>query len=71
MSDSAADTATLTPTGALSVEEVLSVHHWNDHLFSFKITRPGKWYVTLINMQKATGDADYESNWSTVTFEVR
>ncbi|MFC0687430.1 ferredoxin--NADP reductase [Novosphingobium clariflavum] len=40
MSDSAADTATLTPTGALSVEEVLSVHHWNDHLFSFKITRP-------------------------------
>lgn len=38
---------------------------------SFKITRPGKWYVTLINMQKATGDADYESNWSTVTFEVR
>ena len=38
---------------------------------SFKISRPGKWYVTLINMQKATGDADYESNWSTVTFEVR
>lgn len=38
---------------------------------SFKISRPGKWYVTLINMQKVTGDADYESNWSTVTFEVR
>lgn len=38
---------------------------------SFKITRPGKWYVTLINMQRVTGDADYESNWSTVTFEVR
>ena len=36
------DTAdqTLAPTSALSVEEVLSVHHWNEHLFSFKITRP-------------------------------
>ena len=38
---------------------------------SFRITRPGRWYITLINMQKTTGDADYESNWSTVTFQVR
>jgi ferredoxin--NADP+ reductase len=30
----------LEPTGALSVETVLSVHHWNEHLFSFRITRP-------------------------------
>jgi len=37
----------------------------------FKITQPGKWYVTLINMEKATGEAHYESNWSTLTFEVR
>jgi len=35
-----APSAVLEPTGALSVETVLSVHHWNDHLFSFKITRP-------------------------------
>ncbi|MEW5686577.1 MAG: DUF4198 domain-containing protein [Pseudomonadota bacterium] len=38
---------------------------------AFKITRAGKWYITLINMQKTTGDAMYESNWSTVTFEIR
>jgi ferredoxin--NADP+ reductase len=30
----------LEPTGALSVETVLSVRHWNEHLFSFRITRP-------------------------------
>ncbi|KQM20592.1 ferredoxin--NADP reductase [Novosphingobium sp. Leaf2] len=30
----------LEPTAALTVEEVLSVRHWNEHLFSFKITRP-------------------------------
>ncbi|WP_043970421.1 MULTISPECIES: ferredoxin--NADP reductase [unclassified Novosphingobium] len=50
MSDHKAEAATLAsttlepivlePTAALTVEEVLSVHHWNDHLFSFKITRP-------------------------------
>ncbi|MCW2367505.1 ferredoxin--NADP+ reductase [Sphingobium sp. B7D2B] len=30
----------LKPTGALSVESVRWVKHWNDHLFSFAITRP-------------------------------
>ncbi|MPT47046.1 MAG: ferredoxin--NADP reductase [Sphingobium sp.] len=40
MSNSLAETRTLEPTKALSVEEVLSVRHWNEHLFSFKITRP-------------------------------
>ncbi|MDQ1157449.1 hypothetical protein QE385_001776 [Sphingomonas sp. SORGH_AS 950] len=30
----------LTPTAALSVETVQSVHHWNEHLFSFAISRP-------------------------------
>jgi ferredoxin--NADP+ reductase len=30
----------LQPTGALSVEKVLWVKHWTDHLFSFAITRP-------------------------------
>lgn len=28
------------PTGALSVERVTSVRHWNDNLFSFSLTRP-------------------------------
>lgn len=38
---------------------------------SFKVSRAGRWYITLINMQKTIGDADYESNWATVTFQVR
>lgn len=30
----------LAPSAALSVETVLSVHHWNTRLFSFSISRP-------------------------------
>lgn len=40
MSDLKAGVAPLEPSAALTVEEVLSVRHWNEHLFSFKITRP-------------------------------
>jgi Domain of unknown function (DUF4198) len=37
----------------------------------FKITAKDKWFVQLIHMQKIVDeDADYESNWSTITFEV-
>ena len=32
--------APLEPTASLSVEKVQSVQHWNEHLFSFTITRP-------------------------------
>jgi ferredoxin--NADP+ reductase len=32
--------APLEPTASLTVEKVLSVQHWNEHLFSFRITRP-------------------------------
>ena len=32
--------ASLEPTTSLSVETVLSVQHWNEHLFSFRISRP-------------------------------
>jgi ferredoxin/flavodoxin---NADP+ reductase len=32
--------APLEPTNSLSVEKVLSVKHWNEHLFSFTISRP-------------------------------
>lgn len=38
---------------------------------SFKATHPGRWYVALINMQPATGEANYESNWATLTFQIR
>jgi Domain of unknown function (DUF4198) len=38
----------------------------------FKITSTDKWYVQLIHMQKLVNDedADYESNWSTITFAI-
>lgn len=32
--------ASLEPTASLSVERVTSVRHWNEHLFSFTISRP-------------------------------
>lgn len=39
---------------------------------SFKITEKDKWYIQLIHMQKVDDeDADWESNWSTITFEIR
>lgn len=38
----------------------------------FKITEPAGWYISLIHMQKVNApDADYESNWATVTFQVK
>ncbi|WP_411340730.1 ferredoxin--NADP reductase [Sphingopyxis sp. J-6] len=40
MSDRIAAAATLAPSASLTVEEVRSVRHWNEHLFSFTITRP-------------------------------
>ena len=40
---------------------------------SFKITKADKWYIQMIHMQKLVDDedADYESNWSTITFEIK
>jgi Domain of unknown function (DUF4198) len=39
---------------------------------TFKITKADKWYLQMIHMQKIVDeDADYESNWSTITFEIR
>ncbi|MFZ2996076.1 ferredoxin--NADP reductase [Sphingobium sp.] len=40
MTDVTIEKPVLEPTGALSVETVLSVRHWNEHLFSFRISRP-------------------------------
>lgn len=40
LSDVTIEKPVLEPTGALSVETVLSVRHWNEHLFSFRISRP-------------------------------
>lgn len=40
MSDRKAAVAALAPSATLTVEEVRSVRHWNEHLFSFTISRP-------------------------------
>lgn len=40
MSDSVVASKPLEASAALTVEEVKSVKHWNEHLFSFSITRP-------------------------------
>ncbi len=40
MSDRIAAAAKLAPSASLTVEQVRSVRHWNEHLFSFTITRP-------------------------------
>lgn len=38
---------------------------------SFKVTVKDKWYLQMIHMRKASDeDADYESNWSTINFEI-
>ena len=40
---------------------------------TFRISKAGVWYVTLIHMEKLLDDpeADYESNWATLTFAIR
>lgn len=41
-------------------------------LARFKITTTGQWYVRLIHMMRLDEpDANYESNWATLTFEIR
>jgi ferredoxin/flavodoxin---NADP+ reductase len=40
MSDRVKEAARLAPSSLLTVERVCSVRHWNEHLFSFSITRP-------------------------------
>ena len=40
MSDRVKEAARLEPSSLLTVEHVCGVRHWNEHLFSFTITRP-------------------------------
>lgn len=38
----------------------------------FILDKKALWYITLVHMQKVTnGDADYESHWGTLTFQVK
>ena len=40
MNDTSTPVLEFTPSGALTVEQVRWVRHWNDNLFSFAVTRP-------------------------------
>lgn len=41
-------------------------------LMSIRPTSKGKWYVATIHMEKKEeDDVDYESNWATLTFEIK
>jgi uncharacterized GH25 family protein len=41
-------------------------------VFRFELTERGRWYVRLIHMERGQEEGvDYESNWATLTFEVR
>lgn len=53
-------------------EEAITGRTDHDGVVSFKITTGGHWYLRTINMveSKETG-IDYESNWATLTFEVK
>ena len=44
----------------------------DDGEFTFEISKPGQWYVGTIHMEESPeAGLDYESNWATITFEVR
>ena len=44
----------------------------DDGEFSFELNRPGQWYVGTIHMEESQeAGLDYESNWATLTFEIK
>lgn len=52
--------------------EAVTTRTSNDGLAQFEITEKGLWYVRLIHMVPSDEEGiDYESNWATLTFEIR
>ena len=60
-----------TPTGGRIAQR--STRSGSDGVARIPLAGRGTWYVKFINMARLEGDAeaDYESKWATVTFEVR
>ncbi len=60
-----------TPSGARI--EQRNVRSDSKGVAAIPLAERGVWYVKFINMARLTGDpdADYESKWATITFEVR
>jgi len=52
--------------------EAVNVKTDSNGKFKVKLTNSGHWYVRAINMVKSSVDnVDYESNWATLTFEIK
>ena len=60
-----------TPSGARIAQR--SARSDAEGVAAIPLSRAGTWYVKFIHMARLEGDAeaDYESKWATVTFEVR
>ncbi len=51
--------------------EAITVRTDDEGKTKITLTQPGRWYVRLIRMLPAADkEADYESNWATLTFEI-
>lgn len=60
------------PGGSEAQREAVETRTGDSGRASIPISRPGRWYVRLIRMVPVEEDGvDYESNWATLTFEVR
>ena len=53
--------------------EAVTTRTNSDGVATIPLTGTGRWYVRTIHMVETTDepDVDYESNWATLTFEVR
>lgn len=53
-------------------QEAVSTRTNESGVASIPVSRPGRWYARLIRMVEVDEEGvDYESNWATLTFEVR
>ena len=58
--------------GDETAAQAITVRSDEKGLASFEIKAKGIWYISLIHMKKIDDpDADYQSDWATVTFEIR
>ena len=60
------------PGGDEAAAHAITVRSDEKGLANFEIKAKGIWYISLIHMKKIDDpDADYQSDWATVTFEIR
>jgi hypothetical protein len=53
-------------------EEAVQTRTNEKGIAQIPVSHEGRWYVRLIHMERpSASDLDYESNWATLTFEVR